>query len=1048
MTGDGADDATATPATAHRGWRRRQRYAAASALTLVVTLSGVWVTRRPLAEHFIDRELARRGVPARYTVADLGFGRQRLTNVVIGDPARPDLTADWIETETAVGLSGAHLKRVRAGHVAVRGRWDIRRVSLGTLDRLLPSPSGKPFALPALDLEMADARLALDTPAAPLMLALSGKGRLDGGFAGRVRAVAGSRVAAGPCRADAVRADLAIAVLRGGRPRLTGPISSARADCGAARLLSPRADVDVTLAAALDGWRGNAKLSAGVTRAGAQARLDATVGFRGAPDETTGDLSVVGPVAWRGHGAVEAARMAGRFQIGSVNAFQGTVSVAGARIEPSQLAAATRWADASSATPLGPLAIRAAEAVRAAGRRFDGDIDLLVQRAGDVGTVVVDRVALSAASGMRASFGGGRGLAWQGQGGGWTADGRLDLGGGGAPTVRAAVSRTRAGAISGTATLMPYAAGGARLALAAASFRIAVDGSARMRTVATLSGPLADGRVDDVRVPLSVQRSSSGAWRLNGGCMSLAWRRVAAGGLVLDPATVPLCATDSALVSYDGERVRGGARVAATRLTGRLGSSALDLRLGGATLALGPRTLVASDLGVRIGDPTRPVRIDAARLEARAKSGGVGGRFTGASGQIGAVPLLLSDAVGTWRLAGGNLSLAGDLKVADSQVATPRFRPLGASGVQLTLVNSAIHATGALIEPETGTRVGTVTIDHGLASGRGLATVSVPSLSFTPDFQPDRLTRLTFGVIADVRGTVSGDGRVAWGPEGVSSTGVFRTVGTDLAAAFGPVTGLATEIRFTDLLALQSAPGQVATVGSINPGISVTDGVVRYQTLPDSRVRVEGARWPFAGGTLTLAPTLLDFGGTGERLMTFTVDGVAADRFLQQFDFDNLQATGTFDGTLPMVFDAAGGRIEGGRLTVRPGGGTLAYLGDISRKNLGFWGNLAFGALRSLRYRDLGISMNGPLAGEMVTDVRFSGVTQGQGATSNILIRRLQRLPFVFNVRIKAPFRGLIDSAQSFYDPKRLIDRNLPALLQQQNTAGRPVQPPASEPQQ
>ena len=530
--------------------------------------------------------------------------------------------------------------------------------------------------------------------------------------------------------------------------------------------------------------------------------------------------------------------------------------------------------------------------------------------------------------------------------------------------------------------------------------------------------------------------------------MSLAWRRVAAGGLVLDPATVPLCATDSALVSYDGERVRGGARVAATRLTGRLGSSALDLRLGGATLALGPRTLVASDLGVRIGDPTRPVRIDAARLEARAKSGGVGGRFTGASGQIGAVPLLLSDAVGTWRLAGGNLSLAGDLKVADSQVATPRFRPLGASGVQLTLVNSAIHATGALIEPETGTRVGTVTIDHGLASGRGLATVSVPSLSFTPDFQPDRLTRLTFGVIADVRGTVSGDGRVAWGPEGVSSTGVFRTVGTDLAAAFGPVTGLATEIRFTDLLALQSAPGQVATVGSINPGISVTDGVVRYQTLPDSRVRVEGARWPFAGGTLTLAPTLLDFGGTGERLMTFTVDGVAADRFLQQFDFDNLQATGTFDGTLPMVFDAAGGRIEGGRLTVRPGGGTLAYLGDISRKNLGFWGNLAFGALRSLRYRDLGISMNGPLAGEMVTDVRFSGVTQGQGATSNILIRRLQRLPFVFNVRIKAPFRGLIDSAQSFYDPKRLIDRNLPALLQQQNTAGRPVQPPASEPQQ
>lgn len=54
----------------------------------------------------------------------------------------------------------------------------------------------------------------------------------------------------------------------------------------------------------------------------------------------------------------------------------------------------------------------------------------------------------------------------------------------------------------------------------------------------------------------------------------------------------------------------------------------------------------------------------------------------------------------------------------------------------------------------------------------------------------------------------------------------------------------------------------------------------------------------------------------------------------------------------------------------------------------------------------------------------------------------------MFNIRIKAPFRGLLDSVASFYDPRRLIERNLPALLEEQEkrtAAPTPVQPPASE---
>ncbi|URW77105.1 YdbH domain-containing protein [Sphingomonas donggukensis] len=277
----------------------------------------------------------------------------------------------------------------------------------------------------------------------------------------------------------------------------------------------------------------------------------------------------------------------------------------------------------------------------------------------------------------------------------------------------------------------------------------------------------------------------------------------------------------------------------------------------------------------------------------------------------------------------------------------------------------------------------------------------------------------------------------------------------DLAAAFGPVSGIKGRIVFTDLLGLVSAPEQIATVETINPGITVENGTVRFQLVGNSRVQVAGARWPFAGGELTLDPTLLDFNANQERRMTFNVVRADAAAFLQQFDFDNLQATGIFDGTLPMIFDERGGRIENGRLASRAGG-SIAYIGTITEKDVGVWGNLAFQALKALNYRQLNLTLNGPLAGEMVTEIRFAGVSQGAGTKSNFIIRRLAKLPFVFNITIRAPFRQLADSVRSYYDPSRLIERNLPALLEERkrreqgllpNVIQSPaIQPPAIQP--
>jgi hypothetical protein len=78
---------------------------------------------------------------------------------------------------------------------------------------------------------------------------------------------------------------------------------------------------------------------------------------------------------------------------------------------------------------------------------------------------------------------------------------------------------------------------------------------------------------------------------------------------------------------------------------------------------------------------------------------------------------------------------------------------------------------------------------------------------------------------------------------------------------------------------------------------------------------------------------------------------------------------------------------------------------------------MAFGALRSLDYRGMTVDMNGPLTGEIVTRVRFDGVSQGAGAKQNFITRRIAKLPFRFAVTITAPFYQLITNIRSMYDP-------------------------------
>ena len=352
-----------------------------------------------------------------------------------------------------------------------------------------------------------------------------------------------------------------------------------------------------------------------------------------------------------------------------------------------------------------------------------------------------------------------------------------------------------------------------------------------------------------------------------------------------------------------------------------------------------------------------------------------------------------------------------------------RFAPMVASGASLALEGGVIRADALLREAESGVAVTRVDLAHDLSAGSGHADLAIDGLTFDPKFQPHDLSRLALGVVANVSGTVTGEGRIDWSAAGVTSSGRFASDALDLAAAFGPVSNASGEIVFTDLLGLTTAPGQRIKVGTVNPGIEIYDGEVAFQLVNGERIAIEGGQWPFLGGTLTLRPLTMNIGVSESRTYTVVIEGLEASRFIERMELNNLAATGTFDGVIPIVFDENGnGFLDNGTLTARPPGGNLAYVGQLTYEDMGFMANLAFQTLRDLRFDGAEIVLAGPLAGELVTKVQFEGIRQGEQARTNFITREIAKLPIQLRLNIRAPFYQLISSTRSLYDPTALRD--------------------------
>ncbi|WP_088309034.1 intermembrane phospholipid transport protein YdbH family protein [Novosphingobium sp. B 225] len=1011
-----------------------------------LALGGLWLSRETLADKIIASQLDKYKLPGKYTIDSVGLRHQVLRNVVIGDPSQPDFTAERVEIDIEPTLGVPTIGKVVLVKARLFGAFKDGKISFGKLDSVLEGQGGGPAGLPDLDLVLSDARARIETPWGVSGIKAEGLGNLKNGFTGTAAAVI-PEARFGRCRVTQATAYGTVRT-SSGKPQFTGPLRSSGLSCPGVSMANAALQLEAGTTAMFDSVTGEAVLSSGAVRAAGQA----VTGLTGASRFTLkgGDLTASYKLSGKGlSGAMRARTLALDGMLRSHDNFtaidsEGTIG--GRDVQPGQgldgaLASNQKSLDG---TLVAPLIGKLRQGLAREGRGSVLSAAYVLRRTGALTSMVVPRGSLTGGSGaqvlavsqLQLAFGGKRGP---------HISGNLVTGGADLPHLTGRIERQASGQVLARFSMPEYRAGDAALALTNLSMVLSPQGTLGFSGRARASGKLPGGRADQLDLPVEGNWSAARGLSALRHCTPFAFRSLSLFNVTLDSRTLTLCpGPEGAILRSDSRGTRFAAGAPSLNASGRLGATPIRIASGPIGFAV-PGTLAAKQVQVSLGPIAEANQFTLSNLTAKIGKD-VTGHFTGTDVNLAAVPLDILAADGDWRFADGKLTISNGMFRLQDREAEDRFRPLVARDATLSLVDNQIVANALLREPVSDREVANAHIFHNLSNGRGSADLTVPGLLFDKLVQPDTISYLALGVIANARGTVSGTGRIDWNPDKVTSTGRFSTDKLDFAAAFGPAEGVSGSVVFDDLLGLVTAPDQRLKIKSINPGIEVNDGEVSFALQPGHVLQVNGANWPFIDGTLQLQPTRMVLGASEVRRFTLKVSGISAALFIERLQLGNLAANGYFDGELPLVFDQDGGWIKGGLLVSRPPGGNLSYIGELTYKDLSPMGNFAFQTLRSLDFRRMQIGLDGALDGDITTRLKIEGVKQGSLAKKNFITRRLAGLPIQFNVNIKAPFQRLVTSFKGLYDDSYVRDPRSLGLIGSKGEQLDPAAAPDPEP--
>jgi hypothetical protein len=403
---------------------------------------------------------------------------------------------------------------------------------------------------------------------------------------------------------------------------------------------------------------------------------------------------------------------------------------------------------------------------------------------------------------------------------------------------------------------------------------------------------------------------------------------------------------------------------------------------------------------------------DAARGTWWAKMASKGGAL-----RVEGPDVALADVDATFSLEGRDHVLGARLEIGSALIAD-QHRPL-------RFVPATLKGKGQY-QPSSVSFAGDVSLPKGpnavidaryrTPDKRGSVQIQLPTWEIVPGSpQPQALLPVLKGVIAEVSGAISGEARIGWSAERVTSTAKASLQNLAFGTKPVEVAGLNGEIVLADLIGLKSDGSQSLTLALLDAGLPLRDGTIKFDLPGDARLHIERASWPVAGGTLEISDLNVPF-DSAPQFVIANLKGLDAGMLARNIDVDGLEADGMLAGSIPVRITGDGPVIDDARISSVKNG-TLRFRSSAALQSLkqsGEMADLLARALADFRYNDLQVSLDGPLSGDITAKAKING--------ANPALYDGKRIEL--NVTLQGALRDLLQSASVIQDlPEKIRDR-------------------------